>query len=120
MSWLEERKKTFYEMGLVQNDLFVYGTGKRTWYDIHHSLPVGFTFVDGELIITPIEKNTILTDKAVRINKTNVKELRFKKDIFGDLYLVVRYNSGKKSEYFVMKPIEVMKKIVDMYNSQSV
>ena len=58
-----------------------------------------------------------MTDETVRVNRKDVSEVKLKSGRFGDLFLIMRYDSGKKSEYFIAEPVDDMKRMIDMFNS---
>ena len=118
-------KNTLHQNGLVQNGLFAWGVIKQNALVevieavlcIEDPITYSFTFADGKLIITKTVKDKVLIDEAVRIDKTDVKEVKLRKSTFGDTILVIECKDDKRTEYIIQQDVRDMKKMVDLFNS---
>jgi len=120
-------KNILHQNGLVQNGLFAWGGIKQNvlvevveaLLFIDDQITYCFTFVDGKLIITKTVKDKVLIDEAVRIDRTDVKEVKLRKSTFGDTILVIECKDDKRTEYLIQQDVRDMKKMVDMFNSNN-
>jgi virulence-associated protein VagC len=129
----EKIKELLQQKGLIQNDLFAWGTSKPSGAAVGLGAAfgalggllasstiktVGITLIDGKLVITPVTKKEAMAEDAVRLSKDDINEITFKTKL-GAATLMIVNKEGKKNAYNIGKPFDAMKMIVDKFNGGS-
>jgi hypothetical protein len=82
------------------------------------SVIVCITFVDGELIITPVTEAGVLVRDAARMKRGDLADAVFEMNNMGAGTLVLRHNDGRAEKIRIMQHVRDMKKIMELFDTR--